>query len=732
MYHLASEVADIQFYLEKGSVDGYVGMDTEGTGLDTRRADLVGLSLSVSEGEGLYVPLAHTIGSNLSKPAVVRVLQEFLKDGCLAPVFYNAKYDLNLLQKNLGWYPENYCDALEVVYMEDPDRKEKGLKVVAKEDLNFDMEKFEDLFTPEEINAGMLNIATKHPQRCTRYAGSDADAALRVWRQKKKTREDQAFAVKIDTALIDTVRKMEFNGGMVLNVAYIDEQIDALTARAGAMREQILRMAGKVFEPDSPKQLGDVLFDHMGIPSPGKTKTGNHRTDAETLEKLANQYPICTLTVAYKKVVKARGSYFEKLKKLDRTGLPVRFQFHMFSAPTFRFASPGGSPEKDGGCGLNIQAVSNGESMDMMAVDLSREGSSTEYVSDLDDEDILVVSATAGSISPTEPMVDPKSLPWTVLDESSPPKLMCFRETCVGCLARCAERGIDTTRRKQKNLKLIPSVRESFQAPEGWTLASFDYDRQELVIGANMSKEPKWLRALKAGEDLHLITASDAFGIPMSEFVTMEADPSRKEERKRKRDVGKTLNFATFYGATAYTLARKADITQSQADNIFEGFTRGLSVLFQWIGRVHAFARKEGYTTTYFGRRRHLRQFYYDASGMPLDRKMQAFGDRSAVNTAIQGTAAEVTRIAMVKVAHALKVAGYTKNEVRMLIMLHDDLTFMIRNERVKEIVPIIKKNMEFHVKSWEVQLTAGLKIGRIWGRQLEVKRYAEWLESVT
>ena len=405
-----------------------------------------------------------------------------------------------------------------------------------------------------------------------------------------------------------------------------------------------------------------------------------------------------------------------KLKKLDSLGLPVRFIFNMFSAPTFRFSAPGGNPERDGGSGINIQAVSNGEALDLMAVDLSVEGGDDDFIKDISDEDILV---ELGQIEEDTdaPLVDPSTLPWTVVDESSPPKLMCFRDTCSKCPARCQSKGIDVTRRLQKNLKMIPSVRQSFKAKEGYTLVSFDYDRQELVIGANMSKEPKWLRALANGEDLHELTASDAFGIPLAEFHALKSDKDRKGEYKRKRDIGKILNFASFYGATSWTLARKADISQAQADKIYDGFTNGLKTLFLWMSKVHMFSKKEGYTTTYFGRKRWLKQFYDKGT-----RQMEAFANRSAVNTAIQGTGAEVTRIAMVKCDRAIKKNNWLSIHIRMVMQLHDELTFMIRDDMLLDTIPVIQAAMEFKVKSWEVQLTVGYKVGKVWGQQTDME----------
>jgi len=715
-YKLATTIRQVEEYLERGSVDGFIGMDSEASGLDTRRAAIAGISISNEEDSAIYIPLGHTIGDNLPTDLVIQALSSVV-GVTLQPVFYNAKYDLNVIQRNTQWYPKKFQDALEVVYMEDPDRKKKNLKLVAKEDLSFDMDPFESLFTPEEVKSKTFDIRGKSPTRCVNYACADADAALRVWRAKSATRKEQAFAIEIDTKLIEVVRRIEHNGGMELNHDYINVQMEALEHRAEALREQIHRVVGRNFEINSPKQLGIALFEQMGIPSPGMTRGKNpqHKTDAESLEKLATQYPEITLVLAYRKVVKARSTYFMKLKKLDSLGLPVRFQFNMFSAPTFRFSAPGGHPLRDGGSGVNIQAVSNGEALDMMAVDLSLEDVEDSYLEKMEGEDLLLQVEVVDDSNVTVPYVNPADLPYTVEDESTPAKLMCFRETCSGCPARCKANGIDTTRRPQKNLKMIPSVRQSFQVEEGYTLVSFDYDRQELVIGANMSKEPVWLRALAKGEDLHEVTASEAFGIPLPEFHALKFDVNRKGEYKRKRDIGKILNFASFYGATAYTLARKADIAQAQAEKIYGDFKNGLKTLFLWMTKVHLFARREGYTTTYFGRKRYLSQFYEGG-----DRRMQAFADRSSVNTAIQGTAAEVTRIAMVKCDRAIKKQGWKANQIKMVMQLHDELTFKIRDDLLADTIPVIVNAMEFKVKSWDVQLTVGFKAGRIWGMQVD------------
>jgi len=710
-YRLAQRLRDIDDYLAPVFARGceFIAMDTEASSLNTRRAKIAGISISHTPKTAIYIPLGHQIGTNLPKDAVVKKLNEYWGEHDPTTIFWNTKYDLNILQANIGWIPNKHLDGIELVYLDNPDKKQKGLKIIGAE-MGIDMTRFEDIFTAEEIKSGVLDISTKSPVRCTDYACADADVTLIAFEKYRHMLDEQPFAIKIDTHLVDVIRKIEHNGGLKLNIDYIEQCVTELRAREEALREQIHRMAGVAFEINSPKQLGDILFERLGIPSPGLTrgKRPQHRTGAEDLEKLAKTYPICEFVISYRKVSKAERTYFDKLKYLDQTGMPVRFNFNMYSAPTFRLSAPGGDPKKDGATGLNIQAVSNGEARDIMAVNLSAiKGSLEKY--DLDEEDdLLGADANLVKVLKKKQLFTGKKedLAWT--SETEDGALVCFRETCDGCPANCEEEGIDITRRLVSGVKMIPSVRQSFQAPEGYTMVSFDYDRQEMVIGANLSGEPKWLTALANKEDLHKITASDAFGVPLDKW-----DDQEEYIKIKRRNVGKVLNFATFYGATAYTLARKADITQAAAESIYDSFKKGMQTLFNWMAKVHSFARKEGYTTTYFGRKRYLHQFYNSS-----DRKMHAFADRSAVNTAVQGTGAEVTRIAMVKVDKGLKKKGYTNKQIKMVMQLHDELSFLIRDDMLKELIPIVQALMEFKVKSWVVQLTVGAKAGKIWGQQ--------------
>lgn len=714
-YVLAQSLSDVDKYLGDYSGD-WSGHDSEATSLDTRRAKLVGISISLKAQTAIYIPIGHRIGTNLPLGPVIDRMKERMDVGNHTTFNYNSKYDRNIIQVASGWVPRRFCDMLQLVYLANPDRKEKNLKTVSREDIGFDMARFESLFTPEEIKAGMMDISTKSPARCVEYACADSDALMRLWPKYEPTYREFSFAVAVDTKLVDIVRRVEHNGGMLLNREYIDAQIEMLQKREDALRDIIHRVVGYVFEIDSPKQLGIALFDRLGIPSPGMTSGRNpqHKTDAENMEKLAGKFPIVEFVICYRKVVKAKSTYFTKLVKLDNLKQKVRFSFNMISAPTFRFAAPGGDPLRDGFTGINIQAVSNGEARDVNAVDLSVKGEQGTYVAD--EEDMLFGDDFAEK--PNTPVQEwsrdqyealPFVLPYTTKEGDG---LACIRETCSGCFAGCQSRGIDTTRKEIKNVRMMPSVRQSFKAPDGFTLVSCDYDRQELVIGANLSGETKWINALNKREDLHMQSACDAFLMTPEQFMALG-----KEEYDAKRGIGKILNFAIFYGATAYTVSNKANISRAQGEQIYDRYKKGHPILFSWIAKVHLFAEKNGYTTTFFGRRRWLKEFYDNP-----DPKIKAFANRSAVNTCIQGTGAEVTRIAMVKVDKALQMGGYSPKDVYLVMQIHDELMYAVRNELVREVTPIIMNAMAFQVKSWPVQLSVAPKIGKVWGRQKEIK----------
>lgn len=713
-YYLAQCLDDVKSFLDEAPDHGVLAMDTETTGLNQLKDKIVGMSFARKMGYAMYVPFAHKLGTNVPAIPALEIVKEYLETHKCYPVFWNGKFDVSFFSTNYSWVPDYYEDVMASVYLDNPDREEKGLKPVARDDLNFKMDSFQSLFTDAEIKARVFDISTKSPKRCTAYASADADATLRLHVRYAHIKEEFALPHKVDTQLMELIRKMEETGGMELNLSYINSSLKGLQQREKVLEEMIYRAAGQEFAIGSPKQLGDLLFGKLGLPPQGTTKSGQYSTGAKDLEKLAEQFPIAEWVVSYKKIQKAQGSYFEKLLYLHSKGIAPRFSFNQYAAPTYRLAAPGGDPDTDGKTGVNIQAVSNGEARTIMGVEIKvlEAGATNNAYSDaLDDEDLMFADPSTkvqktGGVLNTELVF---KQPW-VWDEEKGGKI-CVLDSCKHCSMNCEATGVDVTRRQIRNVLVIPSVRQSFRAPEGYVLMGCDYDRQELVIGANLSKEPKWVNALKNNLDLHAITAQAAFSVSPESWEKMD-----KDDKKRKRDIGKTLNFATFYGATAHTLSRNTGLSQTVAETIYNGFVKGHPQLFSWMDRVKLFARRNGYTTTYFGRRRWLKQFYNEGSN-----GMKAFADRSSVNTAVQGTGADVTRIAMVKCMNWLKNNNISWDDCRLVLSIHDELVFLIRKDLLNEIGPQLLKCMTFNVKGWEIQLSVEPKVGTVWG---ETKLY--------
>lgn len=709
-YCLAQSLEDVELFFKTQPDGSGIGVDTETTGLDCLKDKIVGSSYSLKSGEAIYIPHTHKIGTNVPLAGTVEIVKDYLKRTQTYPIFWNAKFDVSMFDTNVGWVPDYYEDGMASVYLDNPDRDEKGLKAVALQDLGMAMMSFESLFTTQEIKAKIFDISTKSPRRCVEYAAADADMTLRLANKYAHIKKEFPLPHRVDTSLVNVIRKMEQTGGMELNLEYINKCLRQLKERENFLQEMVFRAAGKEFAIGSSKQLGDILFGKLGLPSPGTTKTGQHSTGAKELEKLAEQYPIAEWVVSFKKIQKAQGSYFGKLLKLYETGTKPRFSFNQFAAPTYRLAAPGGDPEVDGKTGVNIQAVSNGEARSLMSCEIvfPEEGKANQnvYSAALDDDDLLFAPEEKKIILPgTYDPNDVLEKPW-VWDKEDGTKV-CVLDKCSECDMNCGSRGMDTTRRHTNNIKVIPSVRQSFRAPKGYVLLGCDYDRQELVIGANLSKEPKWITALLNNQDLHAIAAMGAYHLTQDQWDNLAPD-----DRKRKRGMGKILNFATFYGATAHTLSRNTGIPLQMAEQIYNGFVKGLPQLFSWMERVRLFARKNGYTNTYFGRRRWLKQFYAQDN-----RQMKAFADRSAVNTAVQGTGADVTRIAMVKCDKWLTENQVDWDVCRIVLSIHDELVFRIREDMLDVLGPEMVKNMMFNVKGWAVQLSVEPKVSVVWGQ---------------
>lgn len=280
--------------------------------------------------------------------------------------FYNGKFDVTFLERELGYVPKYYEDVLVLVNLDDPDSHDKNLKAVTKRVLSIEMDLFESLFTDKEIASKSLDIRYKSPARCIFYACSDSDMTLRLNRHFNYIRTEFKNPSVVDQLLVDVIRRFEMRSVFELDQAYVKKSISLLERRIELMKEMVHRRVGRDFNLDSPKQVGIALFDILKLPAPGKTKTGAYLTNEKELASLAEKYPVVEHILIYKKLKKARSSYFDKLEELIARKVSPRFSLSSYSAPTYRLAAPGGDYEVDGKCGINFQAVSNGETRSLM------------------------------------------------------------------------------------------------------------------------------------------------------------------------------------------------------------------------------------------------------------------------------------------------------------------------------------------------------------------------------
>lgn len=713
-----------------------VGSDTEGSGLNVRKAVMYGVSfayrVSPEEIVSAYVPVVHHNHPVMPREALKEVLSSNQDSTYL---YYNAKYDRTLLQTNVKWVADKFLDVMTLVFLNFSDRRSNRLSDVVMEYFNESRSSFGDLFSsPSDFIRSPMSKAAE-------YCAQDSEDCIRVWERAVQDTylnvsldsDAYPFVLRVDNELTDVLRKIEYNGGFVLDSNFVKSSYETVKRTEESVLESLYRMAGRKFDPNSPAQVGQVLFEELEIPNSRRTKTGKYSTDAQTLASLAPDYPIVSMVVLYRKLVKHRSSFLNKLITLDKTRAPLRVQYHQFSAPTYRLASPGGSPEQDGFCGLNSQAVSHESWMTLPGVKIetqSHANSSVEHSDDeedlfLTDEEIESVVQPYISDSPS-PIDNPGHYPHIVYDDQG--DSICIRDSCTGCLAGCSSLGINTERVMHGGISVAPDVHRAFAAPPGYCVISVDYSGQELMLAANFSQEPNLVQPMSSGGDVHATAGAKAYGHSVDDFMSWADDPRKRTEYSIKRFRGKTLNFSMLYGATYHTIMRNLGLSKIEAVQMYNNYRTSYRVLFSYFTQVQQFAARNGYISTYWGRRRYLKHFY--DRGRAGDKRMLGFANRSAVNSQIQGTAADMCRIALVRLSRSL-AENFSINEVRLAATVHDSFVSISRIDLLPQALEVINTAVLFNVGGWTLQPKVDISIGPTWGEQtpISTENFPEALE---
>ena len=587
---------DFDHWLQRLQKAELVALDTETTSLDEMRAEIVGISFSVQPGEAAYIPLAHAgpdAPAQLPRDEVLARLKPWLEDGKRHKLGQHVKYDRHVFA-NHGIEVQGYVhDTMLQSYVLEV-HKPHGLSSLAERHTGRTGISYEDLCGK---GAHQIPFAQVPVDKAAAYSCEDSDQTLDVhlalW-PLLQADEKLRFIYELEMQSSEALYRIERNG-VLIDAPTLAQQSHELGQRILQLETEAYEIAGQPFNLSSPKQLGEIFFDKLGMPVVKKTATGARSTDEEVLEKLAEDYPLPAKLLEHRSLVKLKGTYTDKLAQLahPRTG---RVHTHY------------------------AQAV-----------------------------------AVTGRLSSNDPNL--QNIP-----------------------IRTAE-----GRR----------VREAFVAPPGCVIASADYSQIELRIMAHISGDHALLHAFHAGLDVHRATAAEVFGVALDQ-VTSE-----------QRRYAKVINFGLIYGMSSFGLAKNLGIETKAAAAYIDKYFQRYPGVKQYMDDTKAAAKSMGYVETVFGRRLYLPEI--NSPNGPR----RAGAERAAINAPMQGTAADLIKLAMVAVQKELDAH---KPGIKMIMQVHDELVFELPESEVDWLKTHIPRLMA-EVAALKVPLLAEVGVGANWDK---------------
>lgn len=562
--------------------------DTETTSTDSRTADLVGMSFATEPGKAWYVavPQEQYVGGDLfsfaSGDAVnardfVQTFAKAFADPSKTLVAQNAKYDMTVLRRyGIEFGPTVHDTMLEHYVLDAAARH--SMDAMARERLNYVPIPIEDLIGMKERGKLQKNMRELAPESILDYAAEDADVTLRLEDVLRPAVKDAGLLNVLEDCeepLMEVLSDMEFTG-VNIDVFALRAYGVSLDREIQGLLKSIMSYGEPGMNVDSPKQIGEMLFDRMKLDPTGvkRTTKGHWSTDEKTLQSIVGLHPVVFDILEYRACAKLKSTYVEKL-------------------PQF-----------------------------------------------IDPKDGRVHTVFAQSLTETGRL------------SSSEPNLQ----------------NIPVRTERGKNIRAAIVPRDSDHL-----LVSADYSQIELRLMAAMSGDEAMKDAFARGEDIHRDTAARVFGVS-PQAVTPE-----------QRSKCKMVNFGIIYGISAFGLAQRLKITRTEAAELIDTYFKLYPAVRRYMDDAIAKARETGYAVTLTGRRRSLR----DINSRNATARMAA--ERDAINTPVQGTAADLIKIAMVRVSKALKNAGL---KARMVLQIHDELLFDVPRDEVEQVKEIAVREM--------------------------------------
>ena len=570
--------------------------DLETTSLDPHAAEIVGVSLCWDDKTAYYIPTGHKHADNIDDqiawPDLAVLLQPIFTDTSKVKIGQNLKYDLGVLFNQKFKVAGPFFDTMVAAYLVNPERGGGfNMTTLAAEYLGCAVIEYESL---ENITEGFQAVSIKD---ATEYSAEDSHVTWRlanILEPLLKEKELESVAQTIEMPLVPILAQMELLG-VKIDTAVLSKMSDEFAVELEQIRERIVNMVGEEFNLNSPKQLGEILFNKLQISTKGvrKTKTG-FSTDASVLELLAERHEVPAEILRHRTIFKLKSTYVDSLPQNIN---PITGRVHAKFNQT--------------------------------------------------------VTAT-GRLSSSEP-----------------------------------------------NLQNIPiqskegaKIRTAFVGEPGNVILSADYSQIELRVLAHMSGDVAFIDAFVHDTDIHAKTAREIFHVPPILEVTSE-----------QRRVGKTLNFGIIYGMSGFRLAKELGVPIREADAYIQNYFAQYPAVKKLFADLEQQAQTKHFVTTAFGRKR----FINPADFSDRDK---GFLSRIAVNAPIQGTAADIVKLAMIKIDDAITAQ---KLPLRLISQVHDELVFEVPERDAASSAAFVKEQMEA-VVSFKVPLKVEVGIGRSWG----------------
>jgi DNA polymerase I-like protein with 3'-5' exonuclease and polymerase domains len=618
------ENKDKYFQIPNGEMLPVIAVDTETTGLDVRivegeiNVDIAGVCLCSDGVEGIYVPITHEDDPNLDRMECAAILQELFDQSFL--VFFNAKFDREIMRITMGIvfreYP--YFEDVQVFnFLLDPKADvegaggkggmmaQGGLKALSHRRLNIEQIEL-DSFTKIKVKyrneAGKVANKSVYapfnmvPTRISVwYAAADAICTWLLWKQMYKAARKITLANLIDHELVDTlgwVERQRYN----IDDHRLTKTIKWQQAKLSALKRDMIEICGhEDLNPGSSPQLGKILFQERGMkPYKLSEKSGNPSTDGETLEELTKQHPNDPFLKKLMEFREYAALHPENLHADPRDG-SARVFLKQNTVAGGRLAANGGDFEKDGGFGLNIQAIKAVSGNKWVKGRLLLEDIEDINLDDLPDYTLEDLHPTAVD-EKEEVLPDGKKRKYKVARKGVVRNHLASWLGYTFCLVPnckyCKEHYTVLQEHARGDANEVLNLRSLFIAKPGWTFFTIDYSNIEMRCAANISREPKFVDEFILGSgDFHTLTATVVFG----DKFTKEPD---KVKKKALRSMAKVLNFALLYGGTEHTIfenLKKNDpkATLEMARQMVEAYWAGVPVFAEWVKGQKALAEND-------------------------------------------------------------------------------------------------------------------------------------------